>query len=249
MVLMSLADRLAYFLDFGSIHGIRYLGQRCGVSGKYAPAKVPHHILLGIVFHHSTRLFWLVLLLVSLMAMAIIFRTTLIAFGQDIIDVNIDTAYLHWTNTFPAVALCWARGNKNAPLDSWAVDYFDSRGIRKPDKYASDRILGEWHYDNLVAHCANTQILSLRAHAAGLSVPQSDHAGAIVAVLPDGQRFVRHRCEPNAQRTAAARLQRIHGQSHVSGASGGRLCGAVPLGAHRDGRLFCGQQFGIIVRS
>lgn len=94
---------------------------------------VSNNILFGIKSRHC-RLFWLVLLLISFGAMAIIFRTTLIAFGQDIIDVNIDTAYLHWTNTFPAVALCLARGNKVEQLESWATEYFDSSGIRKPDK-------------------------------------------------------------------------------------------------------------------
>lgn len=29
-------DRLDFFLDYGYLHGIRFLGRRCGTLGKYA---------------------------------------------------------------------------------------------------------------------------------------------------------------------------------------------------------------------
>lgn len=31
-----LRDRLDFFLDYGYLHGIRFLGRRCGILGKYA---------------------------------------------------------------------------------------------------------------------------------------------------------------------------------------------------------------------
>lgn len=93
-------------------------------------------------------------LIVSALSMSYIFVLTLQSFEQDVVIVNLDTAYLHWTNTFPAVSVCLARGwfspvksqslrmCINPPnigystnkLSAFAQNYFKTRGAEAPKK-------------------------------------------------------------------------------------------------------------------
>lgn len=42
--------------------------------------------------------------------MTIIFQFTVKNFQQDVININVETSFLHWTNTFPAISLCLTKG-------------------------------------------------------------------------------------------------------------------------------------------
>lgn len=49
-------------------------------------------------------------MIASGIGMATIFKFTLQNFQEDVININVDTSFLHWRNTFPAVSMCFIKG-------------------------------------------------------------------------------------------------------------------------------------------
>lgn len=74
-------------------------------------------------------------LIASLLGMGIMLYNTVNSFNNDAFTVNIDTTYLQWNNTFPAVSFCMQR-----PLDVKAEDkirnfiikYYGKHNIENP---------------------------------------------------------------------------------------------------------------------
>lgn len=78
------------------------------------------------------RFFWLVVLGTAVTMMLGMLRVTLASFREDIVDVTFDTDYLSWTNSFPAISLCMARGYDVADLTRLSGEYLDQHHIQKP---------------------------------------------------------------------------------------------------------------------
>lgn len=108
------SHRLTYYLTHGYVHGIRYLGQRSGRPWKFV---------------------WAAVLLVLAVCMARSLRSTLQDFDSDVVDLNLDTAYLHWTNTFPALAICLARGSSVLNLAQLAHADLERRQAAVPPNF------------------------------------------------------------------------------------------------------------------
>lgn len=107
-------ERVFYFLDNGYWHGIRFLGSRCKFFGRFA--------IFDLIVRNDddnqwgdcfVRLFWLIVMIASGIGMATIFKFTLQNFQEDVININVETSYLHWRNTFPAVSMCLTKGFEN----------------------------------------------------------------------------------------------------------------------------------------
>lgn len=93
MRLKAVQQRLIFFIENVSIGGVKHL------SPKYATS-------LG-------RLFWLIMLISSGAGMVFILQLTLKRFYTDVITIDVDTSYLHWDNTFPAISICLTKGRSS----------------------------------------------------------------------------------------------------------------------------------------
>lgn len=49
-------------------------------------------------------------MIASAIGMAKIFQYTVQNFQEDVINVNVETSYIRWRNTFPAVSMCLIKG-------------------------------------------------------------------------------------------------------------------------------------------
>lgn len=103
MHLKAVQQRLSFFIENVSIGGVKYL------SPNYATT-------LG-------RLFWLIMLISSGAGMVFILQLTLKRFYTDVITIDVDTSFLHWDNTFPAVSICLTKGrSSSAKLKNYIKD-------------------------------------------------------------------------------------------------------------------------------
>ncbi|XP_055599892.1 sodium channel protein Nach isoform X2 [Uranotaenia lowii] len=111
--MFSYAKRyLKYFVENCSIHGVRYLGERCNV-----PAK----------------LFWLSMIVCSFTAMGYILLYTLENY-EETVNINIDTSYLRWNHTFPAFSICYLKGSAMVPISKFLEEFWEATNITKPSK-------------------------------------------------------------------------------------------------------------------
>lgn len=78
-------ERFQYFLLLGYLHGFRHLGRRIPVP---------------------VRLLWTMTLVSSLAGMIFILMLTYTRYYHDSVNITLDTAYIRWTNTFPAISTC-----------------------------------------------------------------------------------------------------------------------------------------------
>lgn len=108
--------RLKFFLENGYVHGLRYLGDRCRIYGKF---------------------FWLLIIITSAWQMSRIFLLTFRSFENDAISINVDTAYLHWNNTFPAVSICFSKGRNTNAIRNYLMEYWEANQIKPPQKVMS----------------------------------------------------------------------------------------------------------------
>ncbi|XP_037032938.1 uncharacterized protein LOC119071920 [Bradysia coprophila] len=107
----KLRERIFYFLDNGYWHGIRFLGSRCQIFG---------------------RIFWLIVMIASGIGMATIFKFTLQNFQEDVININVETSFLHWRNTFPAVSMCFTKGGSVTSLLEFMRQYWQANNLTIP---------------------------------------------------------------------------------------------------------------------
>lgn len=67
--------------------------------------------------------------------MVLMLRETLLTLYEDVVDVTYAADFLHWTNTFPAISLCLARGYGVSDLQRVAGEDLERRGQPKPKAY------------------------------------------------------------------------------------------------------------------
>lgn len=80
------------------------------------------------------RVFWTIILLSSIVGMAYIFISTYNRYSKDSVNINLDTAYIHWTNTFPAVSACVARNSKMDQIKTFVKAYLLATNQTLPKK-------------------------------------------------------------------------------------------------------------------
>lgn len=76
-------------------------------------------------------------LIASLLGMGIMLVYSVDTFNNDAFTVNIDTNYLQWNNTFPAISFCMQK-----PLDvisevkirNFIIEYYEKHNIENPFK-------------------------------------------------------------------------------------------------------------------
>lgn len=96
--------------DFWEVDAIRWGGVSNFKRDTEKKNKISYHVFL--------RIFWLIVMIASGIGMAIIFQFTLLNFQEDIINVNVETSFLHWRNTFPAVSLCLTKGTAGVQIST-----------------------------------------------------------------------------------------------------------------------------------
>lgn len=139
----NLRKRFAYFIDSRSLHGIRFLDERYGAIDRW--------VLLNQIFLSSRdwfeiqklelivsfcRFYWICILFASLVGMIVLFVYTMNVYENSAISINIDTSYLHWNNTFPAVSFCMLK-----PFELYTQMKFESF-VRT--YYAEHNISSHW---------------------------------------------------------------------------------------------------------
>lgn len=98
----------------------------------------------------SNRLFWLTVIIASGLGMGIIFQFTLQNFQQDVINVNVETSFLHWTNTFPAISMCLTKGCDCVRKPNWwtlDLNYFVGGSASKIQNFLKDY----WELNNITS--------------------------------------------------------------------------------------------------
>jgi hypothetical protein len=66
-----------------------------------------------------------------------IFEQTLVSYDSAAISINIDSSFLHWNNTFPAVSVCFAKGRSTTALKTYFGEYWRTNNVTKPTKVMS----------------------------------------------------------------------------------------------------------------
>ena len=85
----SFRHRLDFFLN-ANFSGTKYLSYK-------------HATITG-------RIFWFIVLTMSFFGMFTIFKLTIRRYYTDMTTIDIDTLFLNWESTFPAVSLCLSKG-------------------------------------------------------------------------------------------------------------------------------------------
>lgn len=60
--------------------------------------------------------------------MSYIFMQTLDRFREDVVTTSVDMSYLHWTNTFPAVSICFEKGDSQKVFTDFATEHLTAQG-------------------------------------------------------------------------------------------------------------------------
>lgn len=68
-------------------------------------------------------------LVVSAIPMSYIFMRTLESFRQDVVTTSVDMSNLHWTNTFPAVSICFEKGDSQHVFTDFATEHLTAQGV------------------------------------------------------------------------------------------------------------------------
>lgn len=91
--LKAIHKRLNFFVENVNVVGVKYLTQN-------------HATVPG-------RVFWLIMIIISGVGMVYILRLTYKKYYTDLITIDVDTLFLHWDNTFPAVSICLTKGRSS----------------------------------------------------------------------------------------------------------------------------------------
>lgn len=88
-------------------------------------------------------------MIASGIGMAIIFQFTVENFQEDVININVETSYIHWRNTFPAVSMCLTKGFQIVWLKSsmWVTSFFYRR-ISYENSKLYDSVLAGQQYNS-----------------------------------------------------------------------------------------------------
>lgn len=90
-------------------------------------------------------------MIASGIGMSIIFQFTLQNFQEDVININVETSFLHWRNTFPAVSMCLIKGLKFNLINSfkWRILFWKTlfRRIGYKNSRFYERILAVEQYN------------------------------------------------------------------------------------------------------
>lgn len=66
--------------------------------------------------------------------MSRIFILTYENISEDAISIQVDTSYLHWNNTFPAISLCLSKGRSTVAIKAFVKEYFDANNLTYPKR-------------------------------------------------------------------------------------------------------------------
>lgn len=82
-----------------------------------------------------SSIYWICIIIGSLIGMSLILTYTVDMYENNAITINMDTAYLKWNNTFPAVSFCMLKTmdiygiNK---VKKFITKYYDDHKIDNP---------------------------------------------------------------------------------------------------------------------
>ncbi|KAL5273696.1 hypothetical protein ACFFRR_000445 [Megaselia abdita] len=96
MPLKAFQERLSFYIANVNVSGVKYLNHKNANN-------------LG-------RLFWLIMLIISGSGMVFILKLTFQRYYSDMITIDVDTLFLHWDNTFPAVSICLMKGRSSPKI-------------------------------------------------------------------------------------------------------------------------------------
>ncbi|XP_065092261.1 sodium channel protein Nach [Ochlerotatus camptorhynchus] len=68
--------------------------------------------------------------------MTLILLYTLESFDETV-NINIETSYLRWNNTFPATSICYTKGRSLKSIGKFLEDHWANRNLTKPVKFSS----------------------------------------------------------------------------------------------------------------
>lgn len=100
---------LSYFFSNSSLHGFKYL-----VTDDESRWK-----------NVFARLFWTCFIAISICLMCMILSTDLNEFNTKATSINLDTNYLDWNNTFPAISICMTKGRSTEKIKTYMTDYWN----------------------------------------------------------------------------------------------------------------------------
>lgn len=73
-------------------------------------------------------------LLGSIVGIIYIFEITIDRYNTDSVSIDLDTAYLHWTNTFPAISICMGHTSNVNTIRNFIEPFMDVNDVVKPKK-------------------------------------------------------------------------------------------------------------------
>lgn len=112
----TMKSRLIYFFKNSSLHGFKYL-----VSDDKRPRwKI-----------HFARAFWTFFIVTSIFFMCVILSSSLKQFGSKTTSIAVDTSYLHWNNTFPAVSICMTKGT-STKIEEYMMNFWNATNLPPP---------------------------------------------------------------------------------------------------------------------
>ncbi|CAG9798443.1 unnamed protein product [Chironomus riparius] len=102
-----MVEKFSYFLKSTSLHGLKYLVDETKIGWKKIFAKI----------------FWSFFIGLSFVIMVIILRRSFEK-GFQSTSLSLDTNYLDWNNSFPAVSICLGKGRSTSPFKQFFGDSF-----------------------------------------------------------------------------------------------------------------------------
>lgn len=126
--------RLDYFISNSSLNGVRFFASSFSRNDRWV---IRIHALLRMAFLKLDsfayfRIFWALVLIVSAIGMIVVFQLTIKTDVSDRVSINIDTAYLHWINNFPAISFCMefiSVPEKTGKVHHFIQTYFNEHNI------------------------------------------------------------------------------------------------------------------------
>ena len=68
-------------------------------------------------------------------------------YGSNTVNINVDTLFLNWNFTFPAVSVCFHRGRSTVQIKNYLENYWSSNNLTKQNEFRNERVV------NFVSHC------------------------------------------------------------------------------------------------
>jgi hypothetical protein len=108
-------DRIRNFFSKTHLHGFAYL----------TDDEVKQFMLVRIF----RKLFWGSVIILSFMGLSKFMYSTLEEYFTDIVIINVETSYLDWINTFPAISICFRKGYSTKPIQEVMTKYWEENDV------------------------------------------------------------------------------------------------------------------------